>query len=294
MVSKAKPHKGYVLTFHMDMKGLIGLIRPINDVMSAFAVFIAGVISAGWDMPLASVVAATIGTFFASAGGMVINDYYDFDIDSVNKPKRPIPSGQITRRGALYFTGVLFGCAIICALFTNIWCIIVGIPALVLMVVYSWKLKRKLFVGNVAVAFLSALALLYGGIATESIELVSILALIAFFASVSREMAKDIEDIEGDRLGGSTSVPVTLGVEVTGQIAGAFLLVAVGLSFLPYAYNIFNEWYLAMIIPVNMVMTYLSMQMLLKKVGKVSVWQKALKIGMYVTLGIFLVSRLIL
>ena len=278
----------------MDMKGLVELIRPINDVMSAFAVFIGGVISAGWNMPLASVLAATLGVFFASAGGMVINDYFDFDIDSVNKPKRPIPSGQITRKGALYFTGALFGCAIICALFTNIWCILVGIPALILMIVYSWKLKRKLFVGNVAVAFLSALALMYGGIATESIKLVSILALIAFFASVAREMAKDIEDIEGDKFGGSTSVAVTLGVEITGQIAGAFLLAAVVLSFLPYAYSIFDEWYLAMIIPVNIIMTYLSIQIMLKKVGKISTWQKTLKVGMYVTLGIFLVSRLIL
>ena len=291
---KGNPHKGEAYTIPMDMKGLVELIRPINDVMSAFAVFIAGVISAGWDMHLTSVAAASIGTFFASAGGMVINDYFDFDIDAVNKPQRPIPSGQITRKGALYFTGVLFGCALTCALFTNIWCIIVGIPALFLMVVYSWKLKRRLFVGNVAVALLSGLALLYGGIATGSIRLVSILALIAFIASISREMVKDIEDVEGDKYGGSTSVPLTLGVEKTAQIAGIFLLTAIALSFLPYVYGIFNTWYLAMIMPVNIWMAYLSLAMLLNKVENVSQLQKMLKVGMYVTLAIFLISRLAL
>ncbi len=290
---KAKPHKGHNTLYPMDMKGLLELIRPINDVMSAFAVFIAGVISAGWYMPFTSVLAASLGTFFASAGGMVINDYFDFDIDSVNKPNRPIPSGQITRRGALYFSMILFGCALVCAIFTNIWCIIVGIPALFLIILYSWKLKRKLFIGNIVVAALSALALLYGGIATGSIQLVSILALIAFFASVSREMAKDIEDIEGDKVGGSQSVPVILGVEATAQIAGAFLILAVAFSFLPYISGIFDQWYLVMIVPVNLVMLYLGTKMLLKKVERISVWQKTLKIGMYVTLGIFLVSRLI-
>ncbi len=277
----------------MGMKVLLELIRPINDVMSAFAVFISGLISAGWHMPLTPVLAASVGTFFASAGGMVINDYFDYDIDLVNKPHRPIPSGQITRRGSLYFCGFLFGGAFVCVLFTNIWCIIVGIPAVLLIILYSWKLKRTLFVGNIVVALLSALALLYGGIATGSTQLVSILALIAFFASVSREMAKDIEDVEGDRLGGSKSMPVILGVDITVQIAGVFLALAVASSVLPYVYGIFDKWYVAMIIPVDLVMSYIVVQMLLKKVEEISVWQKTLKVGMYVALGIFLVSRLI-
>ncbi len=277
----------------MDAKTLIELTRPINDIMSAFAVFIAGIISAGWQMPLTSVLAASAGTFFASAGGMVINDYFDYDIDRINRPQRPIPSGRISRKGALSFSGILFCAAVFCALFTNVWCIIVGVPALFLIIGYSWKLKRRLFIGNVAVAFLSALALLYGGIATGSIQLVSILALIAFFASVSREMAKDIEDIEGDRLYGSQSVPVILGVDATAQIAGVFLAVAVGASFLPYVYSIFDEWYLAMIIPVNVAMSYVVVQMLLKNVEKMSLLQKMLKVGMYITLGIFLLSRLV-
>ena len=277
----------------MDIKGLLELIRPINDVMSAFAVFISGVISAGWHMPVGSVLAATVGTFFASAGGMVINDYFDFDIDSVNKPERPIPRGQISRRGALYFSFALFGCAVVSAAFTNIWCIIVGIPALLLIILYSWKLKRKLFVGNVAVAALSGLALLYGGIASGSIHLVSILAVIAFFATIAREMAKDIEDVEGDRLGGSQSVPVILGVEKTAQIASIFLFLAIIFSFLPYTYGIFGWWYVAMIIPVDLVMLYVGLQMLSKKIERISLWQKMLKVGMYVTLGIFLGSRLL-
>jgi geranylgeranylglycerol-phosphate geranylgeranyltransferase len=261
--------------------------------MSAFAVFISGVISAGWAMPFTTVAAASLGTFFASAGGMVINDYFDYDIDQVNKPYRPIPSGKITPQGALYFSVVLFVLAVICALFTNIWCIIVGVPALLLMILYSWKLKRSPFVGNVAVAGLSGLALLFGGIATGSIQLVSILALIAFFASVSRELAKDVEDIKGDKAGGSRTVPIALGPEVTTQIAGLFLLLAVITSFFPYMYNIFNMCYLIMIIPVNLVMLYVIVQMMLKKVDKISVWQKMLKVGMYVTLGIFLVARLL-
>jgi geranylgeranylglycerol-phosphate geranylgeranyltransferase len=277
----------------MDMKTLLALIRPINDIMSAFAVFISGVISAGWAMPFTTVAAASLGTFFASAGGMVINDYFDYDIDQVNKPYRPIPSGKITPRGALYFSAVLFVSAVICALFTNIWCIIVGVPALLLMILYSWKLKRSPFVGNVAVAGLSGLALLFGGIATGSIQLVSILALIAFFASVSRELAKDVEDIKGDKAGGSRTVPIALGPGVTTQIAGIFLLLAVITSFLPYVYNIFNMCYLIMIIPVNLVMLYVIVQMMLKNVDKISVWQKMLKVGMYVTLGIFLVARLL-
>ena len=244
-------------------------------------------------MPLTSVLAACAGTFFASAGGMVINDYFDYDIDRINRPQRPIPSGRISRKGARFFAFLLFCAAGVCAAFTNIWCILVGFFALFLIILYSWKLKRRLFIGNVVVAFLSALALLYGGIATNSIQLVLILAVIAFFASVSREMAKDIEDIEGDRLYGAQSAPVMWGVGVTAQIAGILLAAAVGTSFFPYVCGIFGECYITMIIPVNFVMSYVVIQLLLKNVEKISLLQKMLKIGMYITLGIFLLSRLV-
>jgi geranylgeranylglycerol-phosphate geranylgeranyltransferase len=276
----------------MDVAGMVKIIRPLNDIMSGFAVFISGVVSAGWAMPLVSVLAASAGTFFASAGGMVINDYFDYDIDSVNKPFRPIPSGQISRTKALYFSLGLFSCAGGCALFTNWYCIIAGIPALILIILYSWKLKRTLFVGNIVVGILSGLALLFGGIATKSIHIVSVLALIAFFASVSREMAKDIEDIEGDKRGGSKSIPVVAGVERSAQISGIFLLMAIIFSFLPYTLGIFNHWYVILVIPVNIMMVFVALQMLSKKIERISLWQKIIKVGMYSTLIIFLLSRL--
>ncbi|MBU7015193.1 MAG: UbiA family prenyltransferase [Theionarchaea archaeon] len=277
----------------MDIKTLLELTRPINDIMSGFAVFIAGAISVGWHMPLMSLAAASLGTFFASAGGMVINDYFDIDIDSVNRPHRPIPSNRITRRGALQFSLFLFMGAGVCVLFTNVWCIVVGLPALFLIILYSWKLKRRLFVGNLAVALLSALALLYGGIAAGNIQLVSILALIAFFATVSRELAKDIEDIKGDRIGGSQSVPVLLGENLSAQIAGGFLALAICTSLLPYVLGIFGNLYLVLIVPVNLVMGFVMVQMFLKNIERIPVWQKMLKVGMYVTLGIFLAARFI-
>jgi geranylgeranylglycerol-phosphate geranylgeranyltransferase len=276
----------------MDAATMVKIIRPLNDIMSGFAVFISGVVSAGWTMPLTSVLAASAGTFFASAGGMVINDYFDYDIDSVNKPFRPIPSGQISRTRALYFSLGLFSCAGVCALFTNFYCILLGIPALILIILYSWKLKRILFIGNVVVGILSGFALLFGGIATKSIQIVSVLAFIAFFASVSREMAKDIEDIEGDKRGGSKSIPVVAGVETSAQISGIFLLMAIGSSFFPYAFHIFNHWYVILVTPVNTVMVFVALQMLSKNIARISLWQKIIKIGMYLTLIIFLLARL--
>ena len=276
----------------MDAAGMVKIIRPLNDIMSAFAVFISGVISAGWAMPLISVLAASAGTFFASAGGMVINDYFDYDIDSVNKPCRPIPSGKMSRKGAFWFSITLFLGAVVCVFFTNIYCIFLGIPALFLIVLYSWKLKRTLFIGNAVVGMLSGFALLFGGIATKSVHIVSVLAFIAFFASLSREMAKDIEDMEGDKKGGSKSMPVIAGAAQSAQIAGIFLLTAITSSFFPYMFHIFNHWYLLLVTPVNAVMIYVALQLLTKDIVRISLWQKIIKVGMYLTLIIFLVSRL--
>ncbi|KYK35838.1 MAG: hypothetical protein AYK19_22260 [Theionarchaea archaeon DG-70-1] len=275
------------------MKAYLELIRPSNSLMAGFAVFLSGMIAAGRHVPPLDVILAVLGTVCASSGGMVINDYFDYDIDVINRPERALPRGAVTRKEALVFALILFGLAFLFIALTNALCIALGYPAIVLIVVYSWKLKKTPFIGNFVVAFLTSLTLVYGGAAAGNIVLVTMLAICAFFANLSREIAKDIEDIKGDESLGSRTLPILWGVKRSTLISAGFLLLGIAATFLPYFSGLFGWFYLLLVIPVDVVMMYVVWLLVTSQMDKINMIQKLEKAGMYAVLLIFFVSKML-
>jgi len=275
------------------MKAYLELIRPSNTTMAGFAVFLSGLIAAGRQVPPSDVFLAVLGTICASSGGMVMNDYFDYEIDVINRPQRVLPRGALTRRKALIFAVVLFVLALSFIAFTNFLCIAIGYPAILLILVYSWKLKKTPFIGNVAVAFLTSLTLVYGGAAAGSIVLVSMLAISAFFANVSREIAKDIEDIKGDESLGSKTLPILWSVRKSALVSAGFLVLGIAATFLPYFSGIFGWLYLVLVVPVDVVMLYVGYLLVNNKMEKIALIQNLEKAGMYAVLLIFFVSKMV-
>ena len=75
------------------MNPYIEILRPGNAVMGAITIILIALIDRSISIPL---VLAMLAVFFETAAGNVINDYFDYNIDLVNKPERPIPSGRIS------------------------------------------------------------------------------------------------------------------------------------------------------------------------------------------------------
>lgn len=275
------------------MKAYLELIRPSNSIMAGFAVFLSGMIATGRAIPPIDVFFAVMGTISASSAGMVINDYFDYDIDIINRPDRVLPRNIISRKNAAFFALILFALAYIFIGFTNLLCIGIGYPAVVLIFVYSWKLKRQPFIGNFVVAFLTSLTLVYGGAAASNVVLVTMLAICAFFANLSREIVKDIEDIRGDERLGSKTFPILYGILKASLVAAIFLSLGIAATFLPYFTGLFGWVYLLLIAPVDSVMLYLVYLLMLKRIDRISLIQRIEKAGMYAVLIIFFVSKMI-
>ncbi|MBU7033174.1 MAG: UbiA family prenyltransferase [Theionarchaea archaeon] len=275
------------------MKAYLELIRPSNSIMAGFAVFLSGMIATGRAIPPIDVFFAVMGTISASSAGMVINDYFDYDIDIINRPDRVLPRNIISRKNAAFFALILFALAYIFIGFTNLLCIGIGYPAVVLIFVYSWKLKRQPFIGNFVVAFLTSLTLVYGGAAASNVVLVTMLAICAFFANLSREIVKDIEDIRGDERLGSKTFPILYGIPKASLVAAIFLSLGIAATFLPYFTGLFGWVYLLLIAPVDSVMLYLVYLLMLKRIDRISLIQRIEKAGMYAVLIIFFVSKMI-
>jgi len=216
--------------------------------MAAFSVYVASLIAGLGFYPTSQVIYALLSVFLVCAGGMVINDYFDVEADKINKPKRPIPSGKISKNQALAFSYMLFGIGIYISYLINVFAFTVAAAAGVLLILYAWKLKRVLLIGHLTVSALVALTFVYGGLLNLNFMPVLSLALLAFLSNTGREIYKSIEDVMGDKEAGVQTLAIKFGVIKARAIASIFIIFAVILSFVPYFLGIFNEVYLFAIV----------------------------------------------
>jgi len=270
------------------MHPYIRITRPVNSIMSGFAVFIAGIIAGGYPFTY-KVILASIVSIVACSGGMVINDYFDYDIDKINRKDRVLPMGEMSLKAAFFYAIFLFVFACLIAYFVNFKAFFICITASILMFLYAYKLKKMCFVGNMLVGFLTSLTFLYGGAAVNRMEAVGMLFICSFLANISREIMKDIEDMKGDKEMGSSTLPIVYGVKKSLLISQIFLLSGMITTFLPYVYNIFGVQYLFMISVLN-IFVFWTLYISKKNVSRA---EKSLKIEMYGVLFVFFVSKII-
>jgi len=267
------------------MFAYLEILRPFNGLMSVFAVFIAAVL-VGFLIPF-QLLLAFIVVFLVSSGGMIINDYFDYKSDKINRPKRPIPSGRISRKNTLNYAILLFLIANIIALFLNLYTFALAIFNTFIAFIYSWKLKRRLLIGNLLVSWLVASAFFFGSLLKETITItILILFLMAFSSNVGREIAKSIEDIKGDRKIKAKTLPVVAGKIFSAWIACIFIIFAIIFSFLPYTFNLLNINYLILVIIADIFFTISCLIVFISPKKS----QKIMKTAMFIALIAFLVG----
>jgi geranylgeranylglycerol-phosphate geranylgeranyltransferase len=256
--------------------------------MAAFAVFLgAGIATGSFD---ASVALACIVAFLVCGAGNVINDYYDYEIDKINAPMRPLPRGAITPNSARSYALLLFlvGNALAAKISTAAFALAAFNSAL--LYVYAWRIKRGGGLSkNLTVSYLVASPFLYGGIAVAEPEATLVFATLAALANTSREIVKDIADLRGDR-GACSTLPVRIGVRRSAYAAAAFLATAVLLSPLPYLLKYLGTGYLPLVGIADAVFVYALLVLLKRGDAVKSAWY--IKLGMFIALLSFLAGAL--
>jgi len=239
----------------MDAKGLFMLTRPLNSLLASLAVVLAGFMTHEMD---ATILLAVASVIFISSGGNAINDYFDYDIDRINKPNRPIPSGRVSRREALYFSILSFACGSIVALFINYACLVIAVGASVVLYYYAKSLKHMGLPGNLTVAGLTGMAIVYGGVSVAGIEKIVFVALFAFLINLSREIVKDTEDLTGDEAGGAHTLAIRYGTSTSLKLGALPLILLMCITPIPYLMGLYNIYYLAtMLVGVDIPILYI-------------------------------------
>ncbi|MEO0041133.1 MAG: hypothetical protein RL329_581 [Bacteroidota bacterium] len=209
----------------------------------------------------------SIGT---AAGGYIINDIVDIAIDAINKPEKQIVSKKITLARAQKTYLITLIISVLIALSMPIACwisLLIWLIPTILLWFYSKKWKQKVLIGNLVIAFLCAYTPMILFIMEKkgidyleknhfpSFErLMIILATyvsMAFLTTLFREMIKDIEDMEGDKMGHCATLPIVYGLETARKMAlgvGAFLMMILVLA-LVWKPNLFAiQFYILLII----------------------------------------------
>jgi 4-hydroxybenzoate polyprenyltransferase len=224
---------------NFNFEGFLRLTRVQNLLIIAFtqyitAVFLVGPAEAWWAyLSSPKLFLLSISTLFIAAAGYIINDYYDVKIDYINKPERVIVGRVIKRRIVMIahtvfnFLGITIGFYLMPKLG------LVNFLAAFWLWLYSNQLKRLPFIGNLSVAFLTALSICVVAFYYRQNEvLIYTYALFAFAITLVREIIKDMEDVKGDANFGCKTLPILMGIRNTKVLL--YVLIALFIFFLVY------------------------------------------------------------
>ena len=216
----------------------------------------------GWDFIFLSVASVLI-----AAAGYIINDYFDVNIDQVNKPTANVVDKIVSRRWAMAWHFVLSGVGILLSAWvawrTGCWYILIGnFMCVVFLFGYSVSLKRKLLFGNILISLLTAWVILVIGLSEFSTHTITNFKIIeasgkilrisflyagfAFVSSLIREAIKDIEDMQGDETYGCRTMPIVWGVNAAKVYIAVWLIVILALLVILQVYVARFEWWWAM------------------------------------------------
>ena len=209
-----------------------------------------------------------IAIVLIAAGGYIINDYFDLNIDQINKPKKVIVNVFINRRWVIFWhmflslLGLFF--TISAVPFSQFWIIIfVNLFIIFLLWFYSTNLKKQLLIGNLLVSLLMAWVILIIPLSKYPFKMVNdfltdtneirlfrftvLYASFAFIISLIREVIKDMEDMDGDRKYGCRTMPIMWGINATKVFVAVWIIVLVAvLTILQFYVLTFGWWHCAL------------------------------------------------
>lgn len=263
----------------MNWKPFLKIIRPVNLLIMTlmlllvrYAIFIPIFKENNLEglMPWWQFCMLIASTLFIAAGGYIINDVLDIELDRINKPEKQIIGKKISEEkgNKLHFNltavGLAFGLAL--SYFAhNLFLAVIFVIIATALFYYSFKYKYMPAVGNLVVAFLSAMVVLIywlfefynlksqpqlfidASLSFQQLNrFVLAFALFAFMTTFTREIVKDAQDIEGDKRFGCRTLPVIMGYKSTGYLV-FFLLIITLAAVIFFQVKLWNSGYIWMV-----------------------------------------------
>uniref|UniRef100_A0A7C2ZLI0 MFS transporter n=1 Tax=Ignisphaera aggregans TaxID=334771 RepID=A0A7C2ZLI0_9CREN len=216
-------------------KAWISIVRIGNCIALGYAAIVGYLLSFPGNLDPLVILKLFVTAFLIGGGSNTINDYFDASIDAINKPWRPIPSGLINAKTALRASIVMTAIGVMISFTLSLENGFIALVAAILAFMYSFRLKKTFLVGNIVVASLVALSIIYGGLAGHNLRIdVFLASIFAFLLNLGREFIKGIEDVEGDKKYGIKTIATVKGIKAAYICSVIIFSILILLSVAPY------------------------------------------------------------
>ena len=245
------------------LKAVLELFRPELSFSSAVCVIVGEMIVLKVFPPPYELIFGFLCGFFMAGSALVLNDYFDYEVDKVNMPERALPSGAVTKPEAIVLTVIASLLGLGSALALNVFAFVVAVPFWLVGFLYNWKFKQNGLLGNLMVASSVGVTFIIGGIAVGDPwnKLVWSFALIAFLIDFGEEIAGDAMDMDGDKLRGSKSIAIVLGKQFALRVSASVFFLVVLLGFVPILLGWLDVRYFIIVAVAGLVVVYFAIKL---------------------------------
>jgi geranylgeranylglycerol-phosphate geranylgeranyltransferase len=275
--------------------GLWRLLRFELPFTAGVCVILGELLALGRFPAIPEIALGFLSIFCVSATALILNDYFDIEIDRINSPDRPLPAGLVAPRDVVIFSIIVTLLGFCTGYLISIWAFFALVFVWAVGFLYNWRFKRAGLVGNLMVSFSVGMTFVFGGIAVDrpSEGIVWFFAVWTMLINLGEEIAADAMDVEGDRKAGSRSLAVVLGQKRALRISGAIFILVVIASFLPFLLR-WLEWvYLLPLLLTDAVILYSTSRLLDAKAATPRAYIRWIYLSGLCTLLIFITMRMV-
>ena len=281
--------------FMKKIKGLFRLIRFELPFSAGVCVVMGQLLALGKFASIYETINGFMSIFFISASILVLNDYFDVEIDRINAPDRPIPSNIVTSGEALLLSICLLVLGVFLGYLIGTMALLCTIVLLVVGFLYNRKFKKSGLPGNIMVSFSVGMTFIYGGISVGFAfnKMVWFFAVIAALIDLGEEIAADSMDTQGDRLINSNSLAIRYGKQAALKTSSCIFILVILLTVVPFIVNWFSTAYLVPIAIMDMAIAYSLFRLLKSKNEEGRKYIRWIYLGATLGLLIFILMRFI-
>ncbi len=208
-----------------------------------------------------------VSSVLIAAAGYIINDYFDLNIDKINKPSKIVVEKIIRRRWAIVWHLVLTSIGVMLSFYigykiNNVLLGLLNFCSAILLWFYSTKFKKELMIGNIIISLLTAWVVIvlyfcelrfyyifnvesenYKKYITFLFKVAVLYGGFAFIISIIREVIKDLEDRKGDEKYGCRTMPIVWGIPASKIFIGTWLVVLIAALCIVQFYALQLHWW---------------------------------------------------